>query len=574
MTLGGVSRSEGRPFSTSPKAPQVDFSGARAAYEGSIGNPRERHAEVGVLLPNGKIEYARLGKDEEYGAHRVGSVTKTFTTFLALKLAKDGVLPHGLKTRCGDLLPRDILEKVFEDPAAAESMTLEQLLSHTAGLEIDDHSRDQKEPSSTMHERFLQEGSASEGRKYRHTSRPGDGIGSYSNAGVAVAGWMLEVAYNKHKGKEPPVIPFSQIMKEELFEGVFGLSDPFIGPAPCGDIVQTPAGGMTASISDLMKVASRLQQGESSLEPFFGSDWQRTMLSPRDLLQNYGLGCHANAPAIEHAGLTREKFGKEERDTTALAVFPLRDGEAGLVSMCDSCALGPAPQEKRFINALKASAGISRADQGQEPVYDLEFFCPESSSTFLFHGDAYLVTDVDPFARVPPEKIICSRNGMKHELSRDASLDKENIRGYRDAYGKPWLVISREDGRKAIYSDYCLLTEEVKKENVALAQPDLATVRSLQGTYRDAGNPKEHPTYSFTEKNGRLYMRENNDTDSYPCLYIPGGEGGKGAWVVGNPDGRKIKFQFPENPDRDFLKITDILMDVPQRPLESRRIQR
>ena len=48
-----------------------------------------------------------------------------------------------------------------------------------------------------MHERFLQEGAEEEGRKYKHTSKPGDGIGSYSNAGVAVAGWMLEVAYNK-----------------------------------------------------------------------------------------------------------------------------------------------------------------------------------------------------------------------------------------------------------------------------------------------------------------------------------------------------------------------------------------
>lgn len=560
-----------RSFLPITETSQIDLSRARDAYEGAISNPRERHAEVGILLPNGKIEYARLGKDEEYGPHRVGSVTKTFTTFLALKLAKDGVLPQGLKTRCGDLLSGDILAKIFEDPVAAGNMTLEQLLSHTAGLERDDHSRDQQIRLSTMHERFLQEGS--EGRKFKHTSQPGDGIGSYSNAGVAVAGWMLEVAYNKYNGNETPVIPFSQIMKRELFERVFGLDEPFIGPAPSEDIIQTPAGGMTSSIGDLMKVAACLQQGEASLEGFFGSDWQRTMLMPRDLLQLYGLGCHANASAIEHAGLTQEKFGDEKRDTTALVVFPLGPEKAGLAAMCDSSALGPALQEQRFLNALKKSAGISHIEE-PEPIYDLDFFCPESSNAILFHGDAYLITDVDPFSPVPPERIICSRNGMKHVLSRDVSIDKKDIRGYRDELRKPWLVIFREDGRKAIYSGYCLLTEVEKTGNFASAQPDLDSVQSLQGEYLDTRTQGEHPSYFFTEKNGHLYMRERNDKVSYPCLYIPDDVGEGGAWVVSNPDGRKIKFRFPKNPDSDFLVITDILTGVPQFPPKSVRICR
>ena len=480
-------------------------------------------------------------------------------------------MPQGLKTRCGDLSSKEILAKIFEDPAAAENMTLEQLLSHTAGLELDDHSCQQEIRSSTMHERFLQEGQ--EGRKFKHTSQPGDGIGSYSNAGVAVAGWMLEVAYNKYNGKETPVIPFSQIMKRELFEGVFGLSGPFIGPAPSEDIIQTPAGGMTSSIGDLMKVAARLQQGEASLEHFFGSGWQRAMLTPRDLLQHYGLGCHANASSIEHAGLTQEKFGDEARDTTALVVFPLGPEKAGLAAMCDSSALGPALQEQRFLNALKKSAGISHIEE-PEPIYDLDFFCPESPNAILFHGDVYLITDVDPFALVPPERIICTRNGMKHVLVRDASIDKKDIRGYRDEHGKPWVVISREDGRKAIYSDYCLLTEVVKTGDFALAQPDLVSVQSLQGEYRDTETLGEHPIYFFTEKNGHLYMRERNDKISYPCLYIPDDVGGGGAWVVSNPDGRKIKFRFPKNPDSDFLVITDILMGVPQFPPKSKRTRR
>ena len=101
-----------------------------------------------------------LGKDETYGAHRVGSVTKTFTTFLSLKLIRDRLL--FLKTKCGDLIDIDILKNVFQNPDFAEEMTLEQLLSHTAGLKLDDHNRQKIEPKisqiTTMQERFIYEG--------------------------------------------------------------------------------------------------------------------------------------------------------------------------------------------------------------------------------------------------------------------------------------------------------------------------------------------------------------------------------------------------------------------------------
>ena len=76
-------------------------------------------------------------------------------------------------------------------------MTLDQLLSHTAGIEYKDHCRDQKVSAPTLYERFTQE--AKEGRKYQHIVRPGDRIGHYSNAGLAVAGLMLEKAYNDYK---------------------------------------------------------------------------------------------------------------------------------------------------------------------------------------------------------------------------------------------------------------------------------------------------------------------------------------------------------------------------------------
>ena len=567
MAFVGGTEPDKQSFSSLPISSPINLSKARSNYEKAIENPKERHAEVGILSSKGSLHSDRLGKDEEYGTHCVGSVTKTFTAFLALKLVKDGVLPNGLATKCHEVFDSEVFNDLFEDPEAARNMTLEQLLSHTSGLEYDAHSRNQKAPSKTLNERFLLE-KTEEGRKYKHTSQPGDRIGSYSNAGLGVAGWMMEIAYNKHHSSS---LSFAQIMQKELFEGVFELSESSIEPGTTQDIIESPAGGMKSCVGNLLKVASRLQAGEASLESVFGSGWQSIMLRPRDLLQHHGLGCEANAPSIQHAGMNREMFGLEERDVTALAIFPLKPGDPGLVAMCDSCALGPNPQEQRFIEALKKSARINlEVHMQKEPVYDLDFFCPISETKLLFHGTAYLATDVDPFADTAPESITCSRNGMKHLLVRDPSLDQEEMRGYHDENGKIWLVIMREDGRRAIYSDYCLVTHRLVVENLVAMQPDAELVQSLQGFYRNIEKSDEHPTYTFTEYKGNLYMREGNDKDKFPCLFVPDNKGGK--WVVSNPYGREIQFRFPKDPDKEFLLITDMLNDVPQLPDKSRRV--
>lgn len=277
----------------------INVKAADTAYHSATEKPDECHVAVGVLRPNGDTVETRLGKDEAYGAHRVGSVTKTFTTFLALKLCNDGVIQ--LNTKCGDLIDRKILESVFKNPAAAAEMTLEQLLSHTAGLEYDDHNRQEAGLNlKTMQDRFVREGQV--GNKYKHTSQPGDGIGSYSNAGVAVAAWMLEVAYNKKHGNETPV-SFTQIMRDELFTKVFNLSEHTrISPGPTGDVIGAGAGDMISSVDDLLLVAQHLQQGEDHLASHFGRNWQQVMLAPRDLFGHHGLGCAANAPSIQHAG--------------------------------------------------------------------------------------------------------------------------------------------------------------------------------------------------------------------------------------------------------------------------------
>lgn len=577
--MAEVSPTLGQPFYPadfrSSSTPHVDLSQARAAYNEAMkgtSNPQERHAEVAILspVPESSVTYARLGKDEEYGAHRVGSVTKTFTTFLVLKLVHKGLFPHGLETKCAEVIPPETLATLFEDVDAASSMTLAQLLSHTAGLELDDHTYQPNQniaslkPPSTLQERFLQETTRDAGRKYKHIAKPGDGVAFYSNAGLAVACWMIEARYNQKYEKN---MSFSQIMEKELFTEVFHLSNSRIGPGPSGDIIQSGAGDMTSTTGDLIEVAKLLQKGESELAPHFGAGWQTTMLQGRDIFDSQGLGCEAHAPVIKHFGLNREKFGSEERDVTAVVEFPLKPQDPGLVAMCDSSALGPGPQEQIFITSLETAARIAKAEEAPPvPNYKLEFYCP--STSFLFHGNGYVATDVDPFAIETPKKIVCSRNGMKHVL--EVFSAQKGVTEYRDEYGAPWLFIRKGDGRKIIYSPYCLLTKEVKGVDIARAQPAAAAVLALRGVYKNAENPEEHFIFQFVESNGHLYVRDEANKKNYPCLYIPDQAGG--SWILSNPTGPKFQIRFPQNPDTDYLMITDIFTGVQQLPHHCKRV--
>lgn len=352
-----LSRTHFSPF-------EIDVTAAREAYLLATEHPLESHAEVGILRSDGSTLNLRLGKDEAYGAHRVGSVTKIFTAFLALKLVNDGVISLG--TKCGELIDEGVLRRVFADPTTAKEMTLEQLLSHTSGLEYDDrpiggpHGEDSAVKLLTLHDRFLHQGTLD--YRYKHEHQPGDGAGLYSNLGFDVAAWMMEIAYNRMKGHATPEISFSQIMRNELFTKVFLLSEETrISPGPSGngDVIQAGCGDMVSSVSDLLKVGQALQQGEEYLTPHFGERWQSRMLAPRDSGAKYGLGCEANASSIQFSGLNYEVFVAErEGDVTAHVAFPLKKGLPGLVAMCDSNALGPKPTQKKFCRELRKLAGL------------------------------------------------------------------------------------------------------------------------------------------------------------------------------------------------------------------------
>lgn len=354
----------------------IDVKSAKEAYLSATDNPQDSHVAVGILRPGGSILELNLGKNEAYGAHRIGSVTKMFTTFLALKLMNDCKnCMINLETSLGDLIDKKLIDEkvlqgVFVDPEKARQMTLEQLLSHTSGLQLEDNPRigpdgteDPNVRLSTLNERFIYQ--ATLDKKYEHKHEPGQGVGLYSNIGFDVAAWMLELVYNADKGYKTPQIPFSQIMRDELFTKVFKLSeDTCISPgwSGDGDVIQAGCGDMVSSISDLLKVAQALQEGEENLSSHFGENWQKKMLEARgsDGKYTYGLGCEANASSIQFSGLNYELFEDGvERDVTAHVAFPLRPNQPGIVAMTDSNALGPLENQVKFREELRKLAGLS-----------------------------------------------------------------------------------------------------------------------------------------------------------------------------------------------------------------------
>lgn len=354
-----------------PQSIEIDTKSAKEAYLLATEIPNDSHVAVGILRPDGVSLKFNLGENVDNGVQRIGSVTKTFTAFLALKLVNDGVIT--LKTSLGDLVDKNLIDKsvlqgVFTDPEMAKRMTLEQLLSHTSGLEYDDrplggiNGEDQRVKLPTLHERFIFQGTLNQ--KYRHEHQPGDGVGLYSNIGFDVAALMLEVAYNA--GKEPSKSSFSKIMKDELFTNVFHLSEEtrvLPGPSGDGDVIQAGCGDMVSSVDDLLTVAKVLQKGEKHLSSYFGEGWQKMMMDSRgsDGTCSYGLGCEANASSIQFSGLNFEIFKDRRagRDVTAHVAFPLQEGQPGIVAMSDSNALGPSSNQVKFRQELRKLAGLS-----------------------------------------------------------------------------------------------------------------------------------------------------------------------------------------------------------------------
>jgi CubicO group peptidase (beta-lactamase class C family) len=138
---------------------------------------------------------------------QVGSISKTFTGMLVMRLAESGKLK--LDARVQEYIPSFRVK----DPAASRGATLLTTLTHMGGWEGDffDDTGSGDDALSRVVDRMSS----------LEQVAPFDTLWSYNNAGFYLAGRAIEIAAGK---------PFEQALKEQILE-TLGLKRTFIFPA-------------------------------------------------------------------------------------------------------------------------------------------------------------------------------------------------------------------------------------------------------------------------------------------------------------------------------------------------------
>lgn len=118
--------------------------------------------------------------------YRVGSITKSFTASIVMKLVEDG-----------EIQLSDKLSEFYPDLPNADTITIEQLLYHRAGLvsftsmtEYQDYFEEESDKEEML-ERFIQYGTAFE---------PGEKF-EYSNTGYVLLGYIIEEVTEMNYGE-------------------------------------------------------------------------------------------------------------------------------------------------------------------------------------------------------------------------------------------------------------------------------------------------------------------------------------------------------------------------------------
>lgn len=138
-------------------------------------------------------------KSDTNTIYRVGSITKTFTAFLMMQLAEEGII--ALDEPIAKYVP-EVLN--INGYTAQTTFTFEQLASHTSGLNREpDLEGANSGPFEEWEARLLE--------SLPHTSfqRDHDGTYSYSNIGYAILGLALSRAAN---------VSYTELGKQKIFE--------------------------------------------------------------------------------------------------------------------------------------------------------------------------------------------------------------------------------------------------------------------------------------------------------------------------------------------------------------------
>ncbi|MEQ0561822.1 serine hydrolase domain-containing protein [Amycolatopsis sp. NEAU-NG30] len=245
--------------------------------------------------------------------HRIGSVSKTFTTAAVLRQAEQGLLD--LDAPIGHYLPR----LVPGERGAA--ITVRMLINHTSGLaEYLPYAypslRGFPDPAKTRPEslddhRFTRFDAAeliALGVAAPATGAPGSTPGVYSNTNYLLLGELLEHVTGIDAGKclaesvfepaglrdtELPAGPHIEGPHARLYESWFGMIDPPRDYSVYDMSFVGPAAGLVSTVADLNRFFGLLFAGEI-VRPESLAQMQRTVriISQEGKLIDYGLGMH------------------------------------------------------------------------------------------------------------------------------------------------------------------------------------------------------------------------------------------------------------------------------------------
>lgn len=323
--------------STACEEHKADFDAVVAKLEAAIKADKIPGAAIAIVCRGDRIFSAGVGKTVRGGSDpvtaktrfQIASITKTFTTTAALRLAERGIIHLDSPVR--EQLPFLDAQTPYTRP-----FTWAELLSHTAGFPtgFDDENLD-LEPRIRAH------------AKDPLWSPPG-AVFNYSNEGFAVAGLGLQLAAGEPIGAliEKEVFGPAQmtgatmdavrLMKEGNYAVGLAEDDTLVNPTDSylASSYYAPMGGAWASAEDMAKFARELLKGGGTLlhtESLAEMSKARTRAWPGT---SYGLGLevadHGGIITWSHSGGVAG-FGSNlvMVPSEGFAIVTLLNGESG-----------------------------------------------------------------------------------------------------------------------------------------------------------------------------------------------------------------------------------------------------
>ncbi|MFI9009950.1 serine hydrolase domain-containing protein [Actinosynnema sp. NPDC053489] len=365
-----------------------------------------------TVLRDGEVREFAFGEERYAGGRAmgrdtkvpIGSITKTFTATLLMVLVSDDDVD--LDEPVSEYLP----EVRQTGGALAELLTTRHLLSHTGGLrsEVVAPSADGRPPLAASLLELLH--------------RPGEGF-SYSNLGYALVGRLIEVVTGmtwseavqtillKPLGITPALIVGADTAASSIAQGhtvnrVLNRVRPVeqeLSP------VETPAGGLAASATDLVELARmhlRPEHGGTHhglVAPDDLAEMRRPVLAaePYGLADGWGLGL-----ALFHGGDT-EWFGHDGTADGTSCHLRFDPGSGAAVALTANAATGALLWRQLLPHLREAGLEVGEhatlIDVGRRapipPGCTGDYVNGDTSySVVVRDGDLHLVVDGDPAA--------------------------------------------------------------------------------------------------------------------------------------------------------------------------------